>query len=679
MFRTGQQIGGYTLINRIGRGGFGEVWLAERRAKFATTQVAVKLPLDEQVEHATIEQEAKLWAQASGHPNVLPIIEADDYDGQIVIVSEYAPDGSLEQLLKSNSGLLPVKQAVELTIGILKGLEFLHSRKIIHRDLKPGNILLQGDTPRLADFGISRAMRTTSVSANIAGTPKYMAPEAFDGKRTVQTDIWSVGVLLYQMLTGKLPFPQEHYGELIGAIVNKEPAPLPETVSLALRKIVSKALSKNPSERYSSAREMREELSSKFEEQGVPTVILPLSQPSITKIKAKTKLLYFAIPAVVLLLFAIIASVYLLSGTKSTTGNAKTSPTSTSLPSGITAKNLIPFRKGDKFGFSDENKKLIIEPKYDLACFFNEGLAAVVVNKKIGFIDKEGNEVIPPKYERGDVRTLFFIEGLALVKINGKYGFIDKSDKEVTRRRYDDAQPFKEGFAKVYLDGNYGFIDKTGTEITRLKYDYVEPFSEGMAIVKFRNKYGFIDRTGKEVIPLKYESAGGFSDGLSSVSFGFMGQQHAYIDRSDNEVIRLKSGITAYDFSEGLARAYDNKTRKWGFIDKTGNIIIQPQYDEALSFFDGLARVKREGKYGFINKEGKEVILLMYDDARNFSRGLAAVKRDDKWGFIDKTDHPIIPIKYKRTLDFTPDGVTMVTYNGKDFAIDKDRTEYYEP
>src|SRR5688500_16790869 len=175
MFRPEQQIGNYFLIKRLGRGGFGEVWLAERRTKFVTTKVAVKLPLDEQVNHEVIAQEAKLWEQASGHPNVLPIIDADEYDGQVVIVSEYAPDGSLEDRLKERGGSFGVKEAVDLTVQVLSGLEFLHARGIIHRDVKPANILLQGDTARLADFGISRALRATasSQSTNVSGTFSY--------------------------------------------------------------------------------------------------------------------------------------------------------------------------------------------------------------------------------------------------------------------------------------------------------------------------------------------------------------------------------------------------------------------------------------------------------------------------------------------------------------------------
>ncbi|HRH45597.1 MAG TPA: serine/threonine-protein kinase, partial [Pyrinomonadaceae bacterium] len=256
-FQANQQIGGYTLIKQIGRGGFGEVWLAERRTEILTTQVAIKLPHREQVNLEAIRQEAELWAKASGHANILPIIEANIYDGQIVIVSEYAPDGSLEEKIQQE---IPIKETLETVIGILNGLEFLHNRQIIHRDIKPANILLQGETPRLADFGISRIIKTTALSTSIVGTPKYMAPEAFDGKRTAQTDIWSVGVILYQMLTQKLPYPQDNPTELMWAIVSKEFEPLPESIPPDLRKIVHRALAKVSENRFQSAREMREEV-----------------------------------------------------------------------------------------------------------------------------------------------------------------------------------------------------------------------------------------------------------------------------------------------------------------------------------------------------------------------------------------------------------------------------------
>src|SRR6185369_7524943 len=107
MFNEGEKIGSYTLIRKLGKGGFGEVWLAEKRSQFVTKKVAVKLPLDEQVNFDAIRQEAGLWEQASGHPNVLPIIDADVVDGQVLIVSEYADGGSLADRLK-REGKLPL-------------------------------------------------------------------------------------------------------------------------------------------------------------------------------------------------------------------------------------------------------------------------------------------------------------------------------------------------------------------------------------------------------------------------------------------------------------------------------------------------------------------------------------------------------------------------------------------
>jgi len=260
MLKAESQIGPYTLIKQLGKGAFGVVWLAEKRTAIATSQVAIKIALDEEPDLEAIKQEASLWAQIGGHPNVLPMIEANIYDGQVVIVSEYAPDNSLESWLKINNGKAPtIEQAVNITLGILSGLEHLHSRKVLHRDLKPANILLQGETPRLADFGLSRILKTTAQSTKASGTPAYMSPEAFDGKKVLQSDIWAAGIIFYQLLIGNLPFPAKDYSGLIGAIMLKDPEPLPKGLN-QFTPIITKALQKNPDERYKSTSLMKTDL-----------------------------------------------------------------------------------------------------------------------------------------------------------------------------------------------------------------------------------------------------------------------------------------------------------------------------------------------------------------------------------------------------------------------------------
>lgn len=257
MLKSNDQIGPYTLIRQLGHGGFGVVWLAERRSKFATTQVAVKIAIDTEPDLDEIAQESRLWAQISAHPNILPIIEADMYDGYVLIVSEYAPDGSLEHWIKRRSGTqIPLEMIIKMISGILSGLTHLHNSKIIHRDLKPANILLTHEVPRLADFGLARLLRSSGRTGNIAGTPAYMSPEAFDGERSEQTDIWSVGVILYQLLTGTMPFPQIEWGKLLRAIIANEPTPLPETIPPTIHAIVNCALNKKLEERYKTALEM---------------------------------------------------------------------------------------------------------------------------------------------------------------------------------------------------------------------------------------------------------------------------------------------------------------------------------------------------------------------------------------------------------------------------------------
>ena len=261
MPRTGDKIGPYTLIRKVGRGGFGEVWLAEKKTRLSTTEFALKLAIEENPDIDAIQQEAELWKQASGHPNVLPIIEADIYDEYIVIVSEFARGGSLEDWLKTHQGAAPsIDAAIEMISGILSGLEHLHGLHIIHRDLKPANILLQGNRPRLADFGLARVLKSSIFSQTVAGTPEYMAPEAFLNVRSEQADLWAVGVMLYQLLIGRLPFPFDERmtpWQKMAAITTYNIIPAPLSVPQPLREVIIHSLQKKPEQRYKSGGEMQ--------------------------------------------------------------------------------------------------------------------------------------------------------------------------------------------------------------------------------------------------------------------------------------------------------------------------------------------------------------------------------------------------------------------------------------
>src|ERR1051326_6322830 len=127
MIQAGDTIGPYSHVRTLGRGSFGEVWLAERRSSLITTQVALKLPFDASADLEQIRLEAQVWLRASGHPNVVPVLDAEVYGGQVVIASEYVAGGSLLDWLLQHGGKAPsVSAAVAMTRGILDGLHFLH-------------------------------------------------------------------------------------------------------------------------------------------------------------------------------------------------------------------------------------------------------------------------------------------------------------------------------------------------------------------------------------------------------------------------------------------------------------------------------------------------------------------------------------------------------------------------
>lgn len=262
MLEKDDKIGDYTLIKFLGKGQFGEVWLAEKALKFSNRKFSHALKFiansDEEINLRDAEAEIDTWISASGHPNVMPVLDMLVHREHVIIVSEYADGGSLKNWLREQRGKADLSEkSLEMTLGVLRGIEHLHARTVVHRDLKPDNILLQGEFPRITDFGISRIVSENTAVTRAMGSPAYMSPEAFQGSKSPQTDIWSAGVILYEMLSGNYPFTGKDIYGLRDSIHNDEPHPLPEYVEPEICEIVYKALEKQRDKRYRSAGEMR--------------------------------------------------------------------------------------------------------------------------------------------------------------------------------------------------------------------------------------------------------------------------------------------------------------------------------------------------------------------------------------------------------------------------------------
>ncbi len=181
MLKKDDKIGDYKLEKFLGRGQFGEVWLAEKQLQFSTRTFrhALKFLFNagDEIDLKSAEAEIDTWIEASGHPNVMSVLDMLLHKDYIIIVSEFAEGGSLKGWLTQNSGKAPShEKALEMMTGILRGIEHLHSKSVVHRDLKPDNILLQGNFPRITDFGISRIVSDGSMSTKAMGSPAYMSP-----------------------------------------------------------------------------------------------------------------------------------------------------------------------------------------------------------------------------------------------------------------------------------------------------------------------------------------------------------------------------------------------------------------------------------------------------------------------------------------------------------------------
>ena len=293
--------------------------------------------------------------------------------------------------------------------------------------------------------------------------------------------------------------------------------------------------------------------------------------------------------------------------------------------------NLFPFFEKDKWGYINHQGKVVIQPRFIQARDFENGLSRVQTEKNLGFINDQGKVVFATSIDKPTDWTGNFSDGRAAFSVKKKCGYFDAQGNVVIDPKYDDAEDFSDGLAAV----NEGAKPAA----------FPRPYLEG-------GKWGFINKTGRRVIPMHFDrvSGKGFSGGVAIVKFGDIFQ---CIDKAGKVLFKLESKIDgprrkvlgANGFSEGLAAVeimLDDKDIRKGFIDKTGKLAIEPRFDDAQDFSQGLAAVALGKKWGYVDESGQVVIEPQFNGAKAFSEGLAGVRKGERWSFIDKKGKAVI-------------------------------------
>jgi hypothetical protein len=264
--KTRPRIGRYVITGRIGKGGMGMVYRGHDEG--LDRDVAVKTltaqGMLEDDSRARFEIEARAAAKLQ-HPNIVTVFELGDERGMPYIAMELLPGWDLETLLRSGETLL-LPEKLDVMTQVCRGLQFAHEHHVVHRDIKPSNIrILDDGTVKIMDFGIAKLANTHGVTRTgmMVGTVHYMCPEAIQGQPVDgRSDVFSVGVILYELLAGHRPFEGEGPTEILYKIVQAPPPALPDSGPLTgeLQDIIGRALAKNPAERYPSAAHLADDL-----------------------------------------------------------------------------------------------------------------------------------------------------------------------------------------------------------------------------------------------------------------------------------------------------------------------------------------------------------------------------------------------------------------------------------
>ena len=256
----GQTLGKYRIIGPLGSGGFGTVYLAQDT--WIDKKIAIKVPHRQNLDFGELLREPRLLASVS-HPNIVAITTAEKQDGVFFIVMEYVPGETLENII-ALKGALDLHRALDFTCQICNAIDHAHRQGVLHRDLRPANVLVgENDMLKVADFGTSRFLEIAAHGTTVIGSPPYMAPEQFHGKAVFASDIYSLGVTMYQMLTGTLPYdtpaPAE-FAKLMSGELVKNPRLVNPAIPKAISDIILRAMAPEVTARYTRASDLLDDV-----------------------------------------------------------------------------------------------------------------------------------------------------------------------------------------------------------------------------------------------------------------------------------------------------------------------------------------------------------------------------------------------------------------------------------
>jgi serine/threonine protein kinase/tetratricopeptide (TPR) repeat protein len=309
----GQEILHYKIIEKLGEGGMGVVFKAEDNK--LKRQVAIKFLPNHIVKNSDERKRFEIEAQAAAalnHPNIAQIYAIEEHDGELFIVMEYIDGQELKEKISKDP--IELDEAIDFATQIASGLQAAHEKDIVHRDIKSSNIMItEKGKVKIMDFGLAKIRGGVQLTKEQStfGTAAYMSPEQARGEDVDRrSDIWSFGVVLYEMLTGKLPFKGDYEQAIIYSILNDEPKPISlvnSNVSMKLQQIVSRSLAKNLDERYQNTDELLADLKTIGDRHnGVDGKVSVLQ---IKESKRKTPYIYAGI-AVIIMLIALMSILF---------------------------------------------------------------------------------------------------------------------------------------------------------------------------------------------------------------------------------------------------------------------------------------------------------------------------------------------------------------------------------